>query len=290
MPGVVGQKPRGEKRELPKSKLPHSALATKPRFSDAAGVSSHLYPHLMGRWKDLARRAGLKLRPLAHADGWRLSYLETASASVEEPLYISAGVHGDEPGGTEGLLAWAESEVKNLAKWPLLLFPCLNPWGLRNNVRTDASGVDLNRSFHLELPVVAAVKKVVGDRPVRLSVHLHEDYDGEGMYIYELSRREQWAEHLLAAARPWVPTDPRKKIDISRAQNGVVRRRITRKRFEKLGYPEPIWLYFGHTDHSFTIETPSEVALERRVAAHVAALQEITRRVFGGGARADASK
>jgi murein peptide amidase A len=101
------------------------------------------------------------------------------------------------------------------------------------------------------------------------------------MYIYELSRQEQWAESMLAAAKEWIPADPRGSIDISRAKGGVVRRRLTRNTFERLGLPEAVWLFFEHTDHAFTVETPSEFALELRVAAHVAALRELLRRVFG---------
>lgn len=244
-------------------------------------MSPHNYRHLILRWRSLARRAGLRLRSLADVDGEPLFYLETPPAATVEPVYLSAGIHGDEPAGTEALLAWAESESARLRSWPLLIFPCLNAWGLRHNVRTDAAGADINRGFHTAHPVVAAVKRIVGDRRLRMSVHLHEDYDGEGMYVYEISRRKLWAEALLEAAKPWVPIDGRKKIDISRAKGGIVRRRISRHRFARIGYPESIWLFFEHTHHAFTIETPSEFALERRVGALVAALQEIARRVLG---------
>jgi hypothetical protein len=244
-------------------------------------VSPHSYRDLVKRWKDVALRAGVKWRPLCEADGERLYYIETPAARGAEPVYLSAGIHGDEAGSTEALLAWAELEVKRLARWPLLIFPCLNPWGLQNNIRTDASGLDLNRSFHTDHPTVMALKRVVGTRRLQMCLHLHEDYDGEGMYVYELSRDGQWAESLLSAAESWIPPDPRGSIDISRAKGGVVRRkRVTRNTFLKRGYPEAVWLFFAHTDHAFTIETPSEFALERRVAAHVAALREMARRAF----------
>ncbi len=254
-------------------------------FAMRGVVSPHSYRDLIKRWRNVAERAGVKLRPLNQADGERLYYMETPAAREAEPVYVSAGIHGDEAGSTEALLAWAELEVKRIARWPLLIFPCLNPWGLRNNIRTDASGLDLNRSFHTDHPTVAALKRVVGKRRLQMCLHLHEDYDGEGMYVYELSRDGHWAESLLSAAESWIPPDPRGSIDISRAKGGVVRRRLTRNTFEKLGYPEAVWLFFEHTDHAFTIETPSEFALERRVAAHVAALGEMARRAFGNTQR-----
>src|SRR3712207_8217480 len=47
----------------------------------------------------------------------------------------------------------------DLRTLPLLIFPCLNPWGLVNNTRADAEGRDLNRLFHTHTaPIVNAVK------------------------------------------------------------------------------------------------------------------------------------
>ena len=229
----------------------------------------------------MARRAGLRLRTLITLASTRLVYLETPALGQAGGLYLSAGVHGDEPGGSEGLLAWAESNVNHLRHLPLLIFPCLNPWGLTNNQRVDAEGNDLNRSFHRRLPVISAIKRVVGKRQFAATVHLHEDFDGEGLYLYELSRGEGWGEGLLDATRPILATDPRKKIDRWRAKNALIRRKIRKADFRVLGHPEAIWLYFGHSDRTFTTETPSEFALERRVAAQVALVAEIVRRSLG---------
>jgi hypothetical protein len=111
---------------------------------------------------------------------------------------------------------------------------------------------------------------------------LHEDYDGQGVYLYEIQRvKPNWGEALLTAARPHVPTDPRARIDGRKFVQGVHRRRMDRRVFARIGYPEAVWLHFGHAARTFTIETPSEFALERRVAAHVAAIDECVRRVAG---------
>lgn len=241
-------------------------------------MSPHHYPQLLARWKALARRAGLRLRPLVTIGKLPLFYIETPTLGTEGGLYLSAGIHGDEPAGTEGLLAWAEANVRRLRSWPLLIFPCLNPWGLIQNMRMDENGNDLNRCFHRRLPVIEAVKHVVGKRRFTAVVHLHEDFDAEGLYLYELARGEGWGEGLLDAARPILATDPRSKVDRWKAKNGLIRRNIRRGSFRKLGYPEAVWLFFEHTDRAFTTETPSEFALERRIAAQEALLAEIARR------------
>jgi hypothetical protein len=245
-------------------------------------VSPHDYPKLLSRWRAVSRHAKLRLHPLAQAGSSPLFYLQTPALGNEGGIYLSAGIHGDEPAGTEGLLAWAEAHGAGLRNIPALIFPCLNPWGLSQNTRSDQAGNDLNRCFHRRLPVITAMKRVVGRRRFAAAVHLHEDFDGEGLYLFELARRgEGWGEALLEATRPILATDPRRKIDRWRAKDGVVRRRVQRKTFQRLGYPEAIWLFFGHTDRAFTIETPSEFALERRIAAQVAMINEIVRRVLG---------
>jgi hypothetical protein len=48
-----------------------------------------------------------------------------------------------------------------------------------------------------------------------------------------------------------------------------------------MGYPEAIWLHLHHAARSLTIETPSEFALEKRVAAQVAVIGECVRRACG---------
>jgi murein peptide amidase A len=244
-------------------------------------VSPHNYAHLVSRWKSLARRAGLRLVPLPGSSEPPVFFLATPALGAEGGIYLSAGIHGDEPAGTEALLAWAEANVSQLREIPALLFPCLNPWGLVQNMRGDADGNDLNRCFHRRIPVIQAMKRVVGKRRFAAAIHLHEDFDGEGLYLYELARGEGWGEALLEAACPILPIDPRSRVDKWRAKNGLIRPRVRRAVLRRVGYPEAIWLFFAHTNRAFTIETPSEFALDRRVAAQVCMVNEIVRRACG---------
>ena len=244
---------------------------------------SHDYKHLVARWRAVSRAAGVRLRTLAKDDGFDLFFIETPRLAGNAGLYLSAGIHGDEPAAAEALVRWAEKNFARLAKMPLLIFPCLNPWGLRNNVRTDSQGRDLNRMFHDDAhPVVAAVRRVTQARRFRIALPMHEDYDAQGIYLYELQRgRHGFGEELLRRAAKILPVDPRRKIDTSIAKDGLIRRRISRKKFEAMGYPEAIWLHLFHSEHTFTFETPSEAALELRVRAHMAVLDECMRRVCG---------
>lgn len=240
---------------------------------------AHDYQHLVKRWRAVTKKAGLKLQLLANAGDHPVFWLKTPALELSGGIYISAGIHGDEPAATEALIAWAEQNWRKLSGLPLMIFPCLNPHGLCCNQRTNETGADLNRCFHTEeQPVVVALKKAVGNRRFALSLMLHEDYDGQGLYLYELLTKEKGiGEKLIKAASKFIPPDPRTDIDGSRASNGLIRRRFTRSRFDRMGYPEAIWLYQSHTPRTFTVETPSEFALDVRTNALKAVIEECIR-------------
>ncbi len=242
---------------------------------------SHDYRHLLQRWRALAQRSGLRLRSFAKAGPDPVVSLRSPALAATGGIYISAAIHGDEPASSEALITWAEKHARRLARWPLLLFPCLNPWGLRNNVRMDEEGLDLNRAFHLDShPVIAAMKRTVAEHQFEVALMLHEDYDAQGFYLYEIQRqRPFWGEELLEVAARHLPIDARTKIDGRKAHGGVIRRRFDRALFERIGFPEAIWLHELHAQRALTVETPSEVAIEHRVAAHVAVIEECVRRI-----------
>jgi hypothetical protein len=239
---------------------------------------AHHYGELIKRWRAIAKSMGTRLRRFATAGGEPLYYLKTPALDKTGGIYMSAGIHGDEAASTEGLIAWAEKHQRRLSRWPLLIFPCLNPWGLRRNIRLDEAGVDLNRSFHIEHPVIGGLKAVIEPYQFELSVMLHEDYDAQGYYLYEIQRvSPYWGEHLLAAADREITIDPRQKIEGTNAASGLIRRRYDRKRFDSIGYPEAIWLHEFHSRRTFTVEAPSEFGLEQRIRAHAAVLDECMR-------------
>ncbi len=244
---------------------------------------AHDYRRLINRWRAVARGCGLPLRRLPMAGRPDQFYLRTTALGTEGGIYLSAGIHGDEPAATEALVSWAEAQGAKLNDLPLLIFPCLNPWGLTHNSRFSEKGEDLNRLFHQDAhPLIAAVKAVVGTRKFAVALLLHEDYDGQGIYIYEIQRTlPYWGEALLETARPVISIEGRPMVDGRKATDGLIRRKLSRKFFDRIGYPEAIWLHFEHSDRTFTIETPSEFALPQRVAAHRVIIEESVRRVVG---------
>ena len=230
----------------------------------------HDYPALLRAWKAVARAARMNLRILCDAGEQEVIWLETCAAVEGAPsVYLSAGVHGDEAGATSGLLEWAQGNVERLRDEAFLLFPCLNPIGLMLNTRVDGRGLDLNRRFHLESdPVCGAWRRVMATRMLRLGICLHEDYDAQGCYVYELSRHPRgWSRPMLElAANATLPVDRRRSIDGRAAQDGVIQRKHPPQGLP--GLPEAVALYELGCQVSLTFETPSEFALDDRVAAH----------------------
>ena len=211
--------------------------------------------------------------------GFRSAFSARRRSGRNGGIYLSAGIHGDEPAATEALLEWAALQGPGLREIPLLIFPCLNPWGLQNNVRVNTEGIDLNRSFdRTDLPEINAQRALIAAHTFDLAINLHEDYDGEGLYLYEIQRESpNWGEPLIRAAREVIPIEERSRVDGRQPEGGLIRRRIDYRRFDRIGHPEAIWLHRHHSRRSFTVETPSEFALEQRVAAHVAVLREAHR-------------
>ncbi len=70
---------------------------------------------------------------------------------------------------------------------PLMILPCLNPWGLVNNQRTDQHGRDLNRLFdRANLAPIRELKRLLAGWQFDFGLSLHEDFDARGIYGYEL--------------------------------------------------------------------------------------------------------
>ncbi len=240
---------------------------------------SHDSGAIIRRWHAVARAARLQVQTLhVTAGGFPVLFLETRH-QTQSGLYLSAGVHGDEPAPVTALLEWAEANLSLLRQGSFVLVPLFNPEGLRANTRTDENGLDLNRTFHdLENPHFTAWHRAMAGRKFRLGVMFHEDYDAQGIYAYELSGRSGLTTApLLQAARKFMPPDARRTIDDFPARDGVIKRSRIPQRIT--GLPEALVVFRQYAEGTFTIETPSEFSLTDRVAAHKAvldALVEIT--------------
>lgn len=227
---------------------------------------------LIHRWRKIARRARLDIHEFASAGERKLFVLRPRRPRpFGRKVYLSAGIHGDEPGGALGLLIWAEANIEVLRELDVLIFPCLNPWGLENNVREDERGRDLNRLFQSRAAPFPAWRRELGKGRFDIAICLHEDFDAQGSYLYDLGGQD--GARLLEAAAKFIGSDPRPKIEGSKAKAGHIQpSEVTPDSFPLSGLPEAIWLFFERCGNSITFETPSEFSLFRRANAHAAVL------------------
>lgn len=245
--------------------------------------SGHDYPALLERWLSLAQNHALDLQSLCEVRGYPVLALqnEAAARGAAGGLYVSAGVHGDECAPVWALLEWAESALSALTDTPIVLFPCLNPVGLMENTRRDADGLDLNRHFGTaDHYLIGPWQRFLQGRRFERSLHLHEDYDAMGIYLYELTRGTPCGEPYLEACESLIPRERAERIDGNPfvrglfAHSGDLEAHVA----DHLGggYPEAIQLFLHHSKVSYTFETPSERDLNLRIAAQRAFLEVAT--------------
>jgi len=203
-----------------------------------------------------------------------------AAGPPSRRIYLSTGIHGDEPAGP---LAVAHLLVEN--RWPadldLWVCPCLNPTAFPLNQREAASGQDLNRDYlSLATPEIAAHVAWLERQPAfDLTLCLHEDWEAAGFYLYELNPdgRPSPAENAIAAVERCLPIDRSPLIDGRPATGGIIRPSLDSTL--RLQWPEAFYLLRHKTQHSFTLETPSDYPLTDRVAALVTATEALLQAV-----------
>lgn len=235
----------------------------------------HDVAFLLKRWETVAEEAGLEFHTVFVSGGLPVVFIHSPETNAPR-FYASAAIHGDEPAGASGLLAWAEENTALLRRLPVAFFPILNPAGLALNTRVDHRQIDLNRRFHdASHPHIKAWWKCISEMTFSTGVCLHEDYDAQGIYCYELYRNPRLciAETAMQACETVIPRDPRPVIEGRPAKNAVIRRK---KVPDMPGLPEAIALFMHNTRNTLTFETPSEFSLADRVRTHVKFLESVT--------------
>ncbi|HEY4951986.1 MAG TPA: M14 family metallocarboxypeptidase [Verrucomicrobiae bacterium] len=196
---------------------------------------------------------------------------EVRSQKSEVRIYISAGIHGDEPAGPLAALRLLQEN-----NWPpdaeIFFLPCLNPAGFTLNKRENADGIDLNRDYRD--PKAAETRAHIAwlERQPKFDLYLclHEDWESHGFYLYEQNpdSKISLAEKMIAAVQKVCPIDLSEIIEDRAAQNGIVRPNISPQ--ERPLWPEALYLITQKSRQGYTLEAPSDFPLPVRVAALVA--------------------
>ena len=211
-------------------------------------------------------------------DGFKWLTLHRATKSFRTPhspfrIYISAGIHGDEPAAPIAALKLLQEN-----QWPddteIFLLPCLNPVGYTRNTRENADGIDLNRDYrHPQCDSTRAHIAWLKRQPkFDLYLCLHEDWESHGFYLYEQNPdgKISLAEKMISAVQKVCPIDNAEIIEDREARGGIIRPNIAPA--ERPAWPEAVWLIVQKSRQGYTLEAPSDFELSIRVNALVTAV------------------
>lgn len=222
-----------------------------------------------------AAAAGFRRETMGEVAGQRMIACTKRTPGPRPRIYLSAGIHGDEPAGPLALLALMQRGFFDArAVW--LLCPLLNPVGFGKRTRENAEGLDLNRDYRAlkSAEIQAHIRWLKRQPNFDLSLCVHEDWESKGYYLYELNPggRPTLAHPILRAVERVCPLERATVIDGREvAERGIIRP-VSDPLLREL-WPESIYLRAHHTQLSYTLESPSAFAIGQRVDAHCAAIE-----------------
>jgi hypothetical protein len=190
-------------------------------------------------------------------------------------IYLSTGMHGDEPAPPWALLHLLETGLFDArATW--FLCPLLNPTGFTRRTRENFAGADLNRDYKslASAEVRAHVAWLRLQPRFDLVLCLHEDWEAKGFYLYELNLDggDSLAPAILAAVSAHSPIEHAAVIDgRPSAAPGIIR--PVSDPLLRDTWPEALYLAYKHCGLNYTFETASAQPLAQRVSTHCAAVR-----------------
>ncbi len=236
------------------------------------------WPDFLPAFEHAAVAAGFTPTVLLETEAGPLVAWERAAEGPR--VYLSSGIHGDEPAGPLALLDLMRQGIfAHDVHWAVC--PSLNPTGLAAGTRESGCGVDLNRDYWLRstAEVAAHAAWLTAGRIPSLFISLHEDWEAKDFYLYEINLGEddpQRSGEILAAVSPWFLPESGPDIDGHEPRGpGWIFHAAEADLPQH--WPEAIFLSKHGCPLSFTFETPSHAPLASRVAAHSAAVRAACR-------------
>lgn len=225
------------------------------------------------------------------------------SKQTNAPLiYVSAGIHGDEPAGVECAVRLLELLVDgdkppdcqlSFDAYNWIVSPCDNPYGYERDCRENAEGFDLNRMFdfpHQSVETAFITETFLkSDNPfqqedvgkkyrIQLALDLHEDKDSDGFYLWERRASDcppigssvviHVAELCAINSEPLIE-DHVNKDGVITLLNTVTTKGWTRGRYliERVNTP------------CLILETPTTLDYEKRISIHMKAIESAVKEV-----------
>ena len=190
---------------------------------------------------------------------------------------ISAGIHGDEPGGIESIINFLKNSnyLDYINEWEITLLPCINPYGYEFGTRTNHQGKDLNRLFKLKNPPdeVFFAQSIL-ETDFKLIIDLHEDNESHGYYLYQTglsNKYEKIGLEILNSLEDIMPINLETEIAGSQADQGIIGKELEILSMD--WWPMALYGLSKGTQMCLTLETSSLFDMETRVHAHLTAIK-----------------
>jgi hypothetical protein len=227
-----------------------------------------------------ARQFGWQIEEIPVSTHLDLLAFRRVVASPRKNLYVSTGIHGDEPAGPLAVLQLLKEN-----DWPedadIWICPCLNPKGFPLNRRENADGVDLNRDYrHSRSAEIRAHVAWLNRQPnFDLTLCLHEDWESHGFYVYEINPDHEVSlgEKMMQAVSKVCPIDLSTVIEDRPARGGIIRPDTDPA--IRPAWSEALFLVTNKSRHCYTLEAPSDFPLPTRVAALTTAVRVVLREI-----------
>lgn len=234
-------------------------------------------------FSSVAARQGLERSVVGRVgDDELLFWTRPAQRGSGATVFLSAGIHGDEPCGPLALLEYLRSSpLSDEFEW--VVAPVLNPSGLRAGTRENADGIDLNRDFlRKRSEEVGAITEWWSRRQPRAMLHLslHEDWEARGFYLYEINTGDRPAigSRIVERIAPLFPVQEEGPVDDHELSSpGLIVH--APEPDEEDGWPEAIWLAKQFPVLSLTFEAPGTYGSRLRRTGLMAAIAATMRRV-----------
>jgi len=191
-------------------------------------------------------------------------------------VFLSGGIHGNEPAGVETLARFIELQARDPALYGNVSFeivPLINPWGWAHDVRYNRDGIDINRDLapqrSQEARIMAGYLK---ENRYDLMIDDHEDPSASGFYMYQYAMPSQdLSRKAIAAVRGGgLPIEQNVNMVILKTDDGLIDAPMWglwyMRASNQIGVPNYSRLY--NSDNVYTVETATQLNFEDRMSAH----------------------
>lgn len=192
-------------------------------------------------------------------------------------IYISSGMHGDEPAGPPTV-----EKLLNENVFPphtnIWILPCLNPTGVKNHTRENINSIDINRDYrNLKTKEAKGHVEWLSKQPdFDVSICIHEDWEANGFYIY--GQNLEKSNRVIEEVRKIFPIESSTKVDGLDVSGGVidVNKIISSEEINiDTNWPEAFYLMKEKYSENYTLETSSDYTLMERVNALYTGVQSL---------------